>query len=682
MKIPLGNFGNDIADAPQRVNIPRAAFDTGNGLERFGDAVAGVGNLGLRIAAQEQAQTDKEAQELARVEAGNALLDRENTIKSIHADIETKLESGEIRHDQATQYYENAVKALPVPTVDGLDEVGVASFQKGLRRVELSGVSGVQVSADRARKVEFKGAIDKMLDSLGKQAGQPGADIDQVNAQIDALEQGRIAYGANWEQVKQAAKDKNWTNNAMQRAMNVHNDLTGLQQLEHDLTAEDGFYAGKLDTDKRNAILSSVINSKTRLENQLQHQSEMADVKAQRVLSDMERQNFSGIPPTPDMVSNWADQVRGTSAEAEFSQLLAQQTEIQKLLSLPMAEQKAAIEQMQSEIVSGGGDVKQYENIGKLKSIVANNEKELQDAPLVFLGKRTGLQPPPLDFTAALSGRPDEIATAFQSRMANLQTMQRQYGANVPLKPLLPQEVTGLTSMLKQAPPQQALGLFSALHKAINDADGYSAAMRQLAPDSPVTAMAGTLYGENRTYTSSRFGLESTVTASGSKAAEYILKGERLLNPGLDSKAANDTKLFMPKEADLRIEFDSIVGDAFAGHPEAANVAYQAARAAYAGMAAEKGITTPDIDLVSKAIDQVTGGVVDAFNSKVIPPYGMPADVFIDRVTAQFNEKAKAAGMNTDWGAINRFKIYSVGKNRYGFSNGTTPLPFTVDVEP
>ena len=663
MKIPTGNFGNVIASPAPMVNVPRAAFDTGDGLQRAGATLAAVGNEGLRLIAQEEQQKRKEAQDLARVEAGNVLLDRENSIKSLHVDIEEKLSTGEIRHDQAQQYYENGLKALQVPTVEGLDPVGMANFQKGIKRIDINGVGGVQVSAERARKVEFKSAVDKMLDNLGKAAGQPGADINQINAQLDALEQGRIAYGANWEQVKQGIKDKNWTNNATQRAIDARDNLESLQQLEHDLTAEDGFYAGKLDTDKRNALLSTVINSKSRIEGQMQHLADKREAVADSVIKQIEKQNFSGLPPTPEMVAAWTEQVKGTSKESEIGWMLEQGVQVQQLLMLPPQERDSELRKLEAELRSTGGDVAQLEKIDKLRAISENADKEMVGEPLVFLGKRTGVTPNAINFMGEIaSGNTDGIKKELQDRVWNLQVMKKQFGDIIPLKPLLDSEVAQLQAGLKSASTETALRLFDTIHTTIDDADTYKGAMRQLAPDSPISAVAGSLYAVNK------------------KAAEYVLKGEELLNPNKENAAANNTKLFMPKEADLRSAFNDTVGDAFAGNADAANITYQAVKSAYAGLAAEKGITEPDTGLIDEAIKHVTGGVVELGEGKVIPPYGMPEDVFKDKITTQFNEKAKAAGLNAGWGAIDRFKVQSLGNDLYGFSKGTEPLPFVVDL--
>lgn len=688
MKIPLGNFGNAIANPAPEVNIPRGAFDTGDGMQRIGQTISTIGAGMLRQQAEDEAQRKHEAEALARVEAGNVLLERENSIKALHADIEEKLSTGEIHHDQVQKYYENGTKALEVSQVYGLDPAGAAHLQAGLRRIDLNGVAGVRVSADRARKIEFKGAIDKMIDGLGKQAGNPGADIDQLSLQLDAMEQGRIAYGANWENVKQTAKDKYWMNSATQRAIGVHDDLAGLQQLEHDLTAADGLYADRLDTDKRNALLASVINSKSRLENQFQHQVAQRDTQANRVLDDVAKQNFSGIPPSIEMTDSWTEQVRGTGREEELSRLFAQGVQVQNLLSLPFDDVDQHLVNMQSQLQVSGGSVEEQANVERLKTIAAANRKKAFDTPLIFLGERTGMTTAELDFSKVLTGDISAIDAAMHARVSNLYTMRRQYDPDIPIKPLLPKDVDAAGRMLKQSSPDNTLKLFDFLHKSTKDAEAYKGAMQQIQPDAPVMSIAGALYGIRTTYQSrpttmgfSAMGADLPIEVSGKKAAEYIVRGERLLNPGKDDKGINDTKLFMPKESELRTAFDEKIGDAFAGQPEGANATYKAVRAAYAGMAAGKGLTQPDTDLISTAIDAVTGGVIDAFGSKVIPPYGMPKDIFVDKVATQFTQQLKAAGI--PYSNINDFKIYMIDEDTYGFTKDTDtePLPVSIKVK-
>ena len=49
---------------------------------------------------------------------------------------------------------------------------------------------------------------------LGKDAAMPGANVDQINARMDAEDidvAGHLAFGEAWTSKKQEFKDNNWT---------------------------------------------------------------------------------------------------------------------------------------------------------------------------------------------------------------------------------------------------------------------------------------------------------------------------------------------------------------------------------------------------------------------------------------------------------------------------------------
>ena len=88
--------------------------------------------------------------------------------------------------------------------------------------------------------------------------------------------------------------------------------MPALQQLESDLTAADGFYAGKLDPDKRNAILRTVMGDRQRLEAKDRARSRSARRQGERVIGEIDRQIASGIPARAEMWVAWSDAVKGT----------------------------------------------------------------------------------------------------------------------------------------------------------------------------------------------------------------------------------------------------------------------------------------------------------------------------------------------------------------------------------
>jgi len=139
------------------------------------------------------------------------------------------------------------------------------------------------------------------------------------------------------------------------------------------------------------------------------------------------------------------------------------------------------------------------------------------------------------------------------------------------------------------------------------------------------------------------------------------------------------------KETDLKYTFDTKTNGAFAGMSEAASFTYQAVNAAYAGLSDEVGDTSGEFNQkrYMVAMEMVTGskdGAIDAFNSKIIPPYGMPEDVFIDRVDTEFKRQIEVNNLPIDPSMINDYKIIPLDYGVYGFVDGNDIKPIVVNL--
>jgi len=646
MKIPMGNFGFKGPDAVQHTHV------SGDGIDAAARAAQNLGQTGMQVAAGIMADQRQENEALTRARAGNVLLDREIQIKTLNADLEQKLADGSLRHDQAVDAYNAALKKMETTTVDGMDVVTAENFNKGMKRVEFSGLSAIQQASEKAKRVEFKGQTDGALDRFGKLAGMPGAEIDKINTQVDALDPiGQVAYGQNWGKVKQDFRDRNWTNQATQRAMQVRDNLDGLQQLERDLTDADGFYAGKLDTDKRNAVLRTVIGDRMRLENRLQHDADRREARAEKVIGEIDRQIASGVPATADMWTAWGDKVKGTSFEGEMKQRLDEEGEVQKVLRLPVDQQLAFVQQREAKLLNGGGTVRDQANLSRMKGAVEANVKQLQEAPLLFNQSRTGTPVQPLDIAAlADPNGAGKVSGQMRDRVASITAMQKQYGPQVQMRPLLPQEAQFLTRALDQASPRQQVDLFGTLRKAFDDDSAYAAAMQQIAPDSPVKALAGILVAKQRKITLESNLFSADTTAMSGDIAATLLDGEALLNKTKGQKAEDGKAkgIPLPPEKDFRDQFSSAAGHVFAGRPQAYEVAMQAVRAYYTGKAAQDGDVSGQIDggRMKHAITAVLGEVVNYNgNGEVLAPWGMDKSTFKDKTKDAFRTELKARGM-------------------------------------
>lgn len=597
---------------------------------------------------------------LARAQAANALLDHEIAVKSATQDLADKVNTGEVPYQQAKQQFEDTVTKIQPPQIQYLDPIAQQNLKKGAARTIFTEGLKMNEVVDHAQRNDFKDQFSANLDKLGKLAGMPDANIDDINAKADAFAPLARKAGIPPEIVDKALqdfKDKNWFNNATQVAMQSKDSMPDLKQLAHDLTDSDGFYAGKLDTDKRNAILRSVTNDQLILENRFERLQEKREAAGQRALLQMGTQIASGVPATPQMWDNWQNTVKGTEAAPEFKQYADDEQKVQQVLRKPIDEQLKYVQDKQATLQSQGGSLRDLAQINRLKGAVEQNVKIMQTEPLIFDANRTGTDLSPL--TLSQLGDPNanqQISQQIQDRVTTLTAMRKQYGDQVPIRPLLPQEAAQLTSALNTAQPKDAAAIYGALQNATGgDLDAYKGIMQQIAPDAPLKALAGMLSAKQRNLTLATHWFKPNDVAPSGDVATTILEGQRILDASKAEKA-DDGKpskaLFMPETTQLQNDFAARVRDAFAGRKDAAQTAFQAVQAYYAGKAAQTGRLASgkqdvDSDIMKEAITATLGNVVD-FNGRgsVLAPWGMTSGDFQDKAYAALEAAGKAYGLD------------------------------------
>lgn len=693
-KIPLGDFGNAIAQPGQSVRIPQAAFDEGgSGAQKLGDTA-------IRVAGAVMDEERQQKEALARASAANAVLDREIAVKTIAQDIEQQLADGRLHYKDAPTTYKSRIGELNMPDTAGMDPVTTENLTRGIKRTDFGGETSITRAVDRARVADFKGQADLALDKLGKLAGMPGADIEAVAKQVHSLDAlGHVAYGKNWESKKQEFSDKVWFNEATQRAMQNRENLDGLKTLESELTDASGRYAGKLDTEKRNIVLRAVIGDRMRLENKIQHNADRMEAKAEKTIGEIDRQISSGVPASPEMWADWAGKVKGTAFEADFRQRLADESEVQNVLRLPIEQQRAFVQKKEEALLNGGGSLRDKANTDRLKAAVDANLKQLQNDPLIFAQNRTGVPVQPLDIAAlAEPGGGAKVQGVLKDRVASITALQKQFGQQVQMRPFLPQEAQFLTRALDQANPKQQVELFGTLRLAFGDDVAYTAAMQQIAPDSPVKALAGMLMAKQRKITLESNWVRDDVTATSGDVAATVLEGENLINKSKGQKSEDGKplrSLYIPPMKDFEMEFAKYVGDAFAGRPGALDVGVQAAYAYYVGKSAKTGrlnADSKDFDgkLIEEALTATLGTPVEyGSGGTVFAPWGMDKGTFKDMVKEAFAAEVKARGMPVSTAdQLPALGLRNLGDGSYYVVQGRNFLydgkgqPVTIKVQP
>ncbi|WP_433886952.1 hypothetical protein [Pseudomonas vranovensis] len=588
-----------------------------------------VANAVMGAATDYLAQQRREDQALARVKASNTLLDRETQISTITSDLREQVKLGKISYDQLEDAYNGAVSKLEPIRAPGLSEAEQETMGIASKRFQLKGLDDIKQVAIGARTDAARGDLAVRMDMLGKDAALPGADIDQINARMDAEDidiAGRLAFGEMWAAKKQEFKDSNWTTQATQRVVAARDGLGTLQQIEHDLTAADGFYAKKLDPDKRNQLLNTVTGRIYQVKEHQQRQAEMREMKAERVLAQMDRQAATGIPPTPADQQRWKAALTGTSMAGEYATRMAQVNESQALLRKPMLEQQQHVDAMRRRLAESGGSVTDIANINRLQTAIDNNIKLMKEDPLTFNAMRTGQDVEPLDISGI--GTPEgqqRLVEQLGQRYDVVNSVRKAYGPEVARNPWKPQEQAMLAAALAQADDGTKLQIFGSLAAAAPTGADFAASVKPLAADQPVTVLAGMAQ------------YRDLKGADGASVPKMLLRGQKILA---------DKSTPKPKEDLMRAAFDERVGASLQPGTQQREQAYQGFKALYVSTAAAKGESYEagddlDKETAQKAVDMITGGIAERAGAKVVKPYGMSDSNFGKIVDIELEGLAK-----------------------------------------
>ena len=319
-----------------------------------------------------------------------------------------------------------------------------------------------------------------------------------------------------------------------------------------------------------------------------------------------------------------------------------------------------ANQELVNGVASGGGsgyaaaDQRQQLRIRAAQSVV----KMQQEDPQAYAVKAGLSTAKPLDM-----GDPAKFGAELASRAATASMLRDTY--KTPFTLLMKNEATALSAGFNKMSSDQKLAYLGAVAKSVTDPQAAASVFQQIAPDSPVTAVAGKLMTMTGSSPIGAGMFSSGTTYNPKTVATMIIQGEELLNPNKATKKEDGkpVNLIMPKEQDLRDPFNNAVGAAFTNQPQSAEVAYQSVKAYYAAKMAQLGDYSGNVNTsaVKEAIEAVTGGASDFRNTKVIRPWGMSDDNFKDNAKKAFDAEMVRLGRK---GPAANFASY--GMENYG----------------
>lgn len=296
--------------------------------------------------------------------------------------------------------------------------------------------------------------------------------------------------------------------------------------------------------------------------------------------------------------------------------------------------------------------------------------------PMQFAMKNALTKAQPIDMR-----KPEGIGAELNSRVGVASMMATKYGTN--LRPLTNVEAAQMGATMRALPPEAKLSYLEQVRLGLlSNPQMFAAVMGQIAPDSPTTAVAGSILVKQGALEMKGGWFGSDTVLQPRQVAAVILEGEAIINPSStakkqDGKAGNTIPL--PKDADLETKFAELAGTAFRGLPEDYTKAQQAYKAYYAGKSA-RGATAPstvrDDKLATEAFNAVTGGVID-YNGhgNVAKPWGMPDGEFKDQAAAQFDATMKARGYKQgEYEDLSNYGLMGVREGHYLVTSGNRAL--------
>lgn len=280
---------------------------------------------------------------------------------------------------------------------------------------------------------------------------------------------------------------------------------------------------------------------------------------------------------------------------------------------------------------------------------------------------------------------PAKFQAELSRRLPVAMTMAKDYGT--PFSLLTKGEAEQLRGWVGNMTAPEQAETFRRVRAAVPDARAYQSVMQQLRPDSPVTALAGSILGVPGyvTPTEDGHGIYSTeplvaVDEKGARlpaslVAQRILEGEKLLNPTTDDKKQDGRNSFpMPDDDKLREQWANYTRTAYASSPDAEATAYRAYLAFYAAEAAHAGHYDKQLQtsIARRAVRAVTGGVVSVNGSNIVLPWGTDETTARRQLDGNWRELRK----QPEFASIpfNAVQLSTIGNGKYSVWAGTGPL--------
>lgn len=306
---------------------------------------------------------------------------------------------------------------------------------------------------------------------------------------------------------------------------------------------------------------------------------------------------------------------------------------------------------------TGDGYASRAELFDQVSAAANQVIKQRQADPIQF--SLSSGQSKPIDMT-----NQNNFGQSIALRASQAAELAKSYGT--PLTFFSKDEASQIGTFFRDAPVSQQSAYLDMIRQSTGGGKLYMAALQQISANAPSAAVAGILMDKPGGVVAEKNWFNPDVSVSPSTASQTILAGAAARKGSKEAKG-----ITMPKENDMRLEFSNTVKDAFAGDAQGASMAYDVAKDYYAGVMAQKGDLSGELDsdVWEQAINVATGGVHD-YNGmgNVLLPWGMSSEQFDKEVNQAWETQVTGAGVKAPPG---QYGLQSYGDSQYLVKLGT-----------
>ncbi|HHC3790973.1 TPA: hypothetical protein ACN72K_001968 [Klebsiella pneumoniae] len=365
---------------------------------------------------------------------------------------------------------------------------------------------------------------------------------------------------------------------------------------------------------------------------------------------------FDNPPSQGDFINAFGYR-EGTQRFNDFENLRVAGQYIGSFRTMPTASIQQYVSDLKNQVGNGEGLAGRAAAFDHVQAAADEVIKQRKADPIQF--SLSSGQTKPIDMS-----NQNNFGQSIGLRASQVSELARAYGT--PLTFFSKEEESQIGKFFRDAPVSQQSAYLDTIHKSTGGGKPYMAALQQISANAPSAAVAGILMDKPGGVVAEKNWFNPDVSVSPSTASQTILAGAAARKGSKEAKG-----ITMPKENDMRLEFSNTVKDAFAGDAQGASMAYDVAKDYYAGVMAQKGDLSGELDsdVWEQAINVAIGGVHD-YNGmgNVLLPWGMSSEQFDKEVNQAWETQVTGAGVKAPPG---QYGLQSYGDSQYLVKLGT-----------